>query len=127
MPLRSAENFADYVDLMATNSPHATIMDWWRRLDLALHTYYDEEVGGMDASREELEKQIGLDGNFGEPGRRLLQRLRQYRNRVAHGSIQISREEAVRFAQESLRFIGALGSERPLAECVLVPVGGGTT
>lgn len=123
MPVEPAGNFAEYVDLMATNSPHATVMDWWRRLDMALHNYYDEEVSGTAPSREDLEKRIALDSNFGEAGRRLLRRLRRCRNRVAHGSIQISREEAVRFAQESLRFIGALGFKRPLAECVLVPVG----
>ncbi len=126
MPAGYAGNFAGYVDLMATNSPHATVMDWWRRLDRAVREYFLEETGESLKSRE-LEALIAREPNFGKDGKQLLQELRQFRNRAAHESGAVSREEAVRFAQEALQFIGALGSRRPLAECALVPVDEGTT
>jgi hypothetical protein len=36
-----AKNFNDYVAAIAANSPHILVMDWWRRLDLALMDYGD--------------------------------------------------------------------------------------
>ena len=39
MDVPFAKNFNDYVALMSANSPHALVMDWWRRLDLTLHEY----------------------------------------------------------------------------------------
>lgn len=114
--------FSEYVGWMATNAPHAVVMDWWRRLELALREYFDEAPGRLPVDRAKREELIELDSNFGEAGRALLHQLRKRRNEVAHESGQVSRDEAVRFAQDALRLIGALGFRRPLAESARLPV-----
>jgi len=33
MPLRVATTFDEHIRLMTAESPHGTLLDWWRRLD----------------------------------------------------------------------------------------------
>ena len=40
-----ATTFEDYLQIMAIESPHALILDWWGRLDLAIKEYF--EIHGM--------------------------------------------------------------------------------
>ena len=62
MDVPFAPNFNDYVALMAKNSPHALVMDWWRRLDLTLHEYaaaLGQVVRGRD--RRPIEEAVPLN------------------------------------------------------------------
>ena len=114
-----ATTFAEYVDWMATNAPHATVMDWWRRVDQAVSGYFADH--GLRRPRmpaaypQKIEPQIAADPDLGRPVAELLQRLRRLRNRVEHGEPGApSREEAVAYAQDALRLIGILTFGGPL-------------
>jgi hypothetical protein len=40
-----ATTFEEYVQILAIESPHALILDWWRRLEVAINEYF--EVHGV--------------------------------------------------------------------------------
>ncbi len=63
-----ATTFEEYVDTIATESPHAAMMDWFRRLELTLHDYFknaSRRGGGqvlyLTSERENLEEQTGRE------------------------------------------------------------------
>ena len=60
MKKRYATTFDEYVGWMALNSPHATVLDWRRRLECALNEYaatlrapsrYEGKLSGAEADR----------------------------------------------------------------------------
>src|SRR5260370_24761010 len=91
MEVSVATNFADFVAFTAANSPHALVMDLWRRLDLALHEYCG--VLGIEIdrrkrdAREKMEKAVSRDQALGPGVASRIRELRQWRNRVAHEAI----------------------------------------
>jgi len=62
--------FAEYVDVIGRNAPHALVLDWWRRLDLALLDYvqslgeYRPVIRNEEETRSRTIRSLGL-----EPGR----------------------------------------------------------
>ena len=105
---RYATSFEEYVDIIATESPHAAIMDWWRRLNLALDHYF-KELGERRDSTEEVERRIASDPKLGTDIAAKLRELRYMRNRVTHREVgPLSREEAIRYAEDAFQLIGAL-------------------
>ena len=109
MEISVAKNFDDYVAVIAANSPHALVMDWWRRLDLALRDYGDMLKPMINSqNREAIEKAVSQDKNLGPGVAGLIRRLRQLRNRAAHGSINLSAQDATSYARQAFSVIAAL-------------------
>ena len=103
-----ATSFEDYVDIIATESPHAAIMDWWRRLTLAIGHYF-KELGERRGSANEVELRIASDQKLGPEVAAKLWELRIIRNAVAHEEFgPLSREEAIRYAEDAFRLMGVL-------------------
>jgi len=104
-----AKTFTEYVDWIATNSPHATLLDWWRRLDLTLTEY--AACRGLPAqARGLLEDAISQDPQLGREIAATLRWLRQRRNVAAHESDQqISTHEAANYAKHVFELIGIFG------------------
>jgi hypothetical protein len=111
MEIPFATTFSEYVNLLAVNSPHALVMDWWRRLDLALHEYDHSlrQVVGPRNSRA-IEEAVSLDRALGPGISDSIRWLRLLRNQVAHESIyNLSSEDAADYARHVFTLIGALG------------------
>ncbi len=80
-----ARTFTGYVAWMATNSPHATLLDWWRRLELALREYARSRGLPPRARHDRLEDAVSEDPHLGPEIAAKLRCLRQRRNAAAHG------------------------------------------
>lgn len=106
MDVPFATNFNDYAALMAKNSPHALVMDWWRRLDLTLHEYA-AALGQVVRSRDRRPIQEAVPLNDAALTS-CIRALRQRRNRVTHKSCYVSSEDAADYAQEAFSLIGTL-------------------
>lgn len=107
-----ARTFEEYVDWMALNAPHATVLDWWYRLDQALHEYAPAfQMPEPSRYRARFEELVGASDRLGPERARSVRRLRRLRNRVAHGGIYLSSEEARVFANEALALIGVVGRQ----------------
>lgn len=111
MEVPVAKNFNDYVALMATNSPHALVMDLWRRLDLALGEYTDAlRLVVAPGNRRAIEEAVSLDRALGPGFADCIRRLRLLRNQVAHESIyNLSSEDARGYARHAVAIIAVLG------------------
>ncbi len=111
MEIPFATNFNDYVALMAANSPHALVMDWWRRLDLALCEYYHAlRQVVRPGNRRAIEEAVSLDLALGPGFADCIRRLRLLRNQVAHEPIyHQSPEDATGYARHAFTLIAALG------------------
>lgn len=106
-----ATNFNDYVNLMAANSPHALVMDWGRRLELALREYTDA-LRPLVAlrNRRAIEESVSRDQVLGPGFADCVRRLRLLRNQVAHEPISHhSYEDATGYARHAFALIAALG------------------
>lgn len=105
---RYATSFEEYVDIIATESPHAAIMDWARRLNLAIDHYF-KELGERRGSANEVERRIASDQKLGPDVAAKLRELRRTRNAVAHEDVgPLSREEAIRYAEDVFRLMWVL-------------------
>jgi hypothetical protein len=105
-----ATTFDEYVAIMATNSPTATVLDCWRRLDRVLRDYGTHLAIPIDVrDRGALEAAIARDESLGRACASSVRTMRQRRNGVAHGlAISISTEDAIDYARQSFAVIGAL-------------------
>ncbi len=104
-----AKTFTEAVVWMATNSPHATVLDWWRRLDLTLRDYAASQ-GPPAYARGQLEDVISRDPRLGPEIATTLRWLRQRRNAAAHEpNQQISTDEAAGYAKRAFELIGIFG------------------
>ena len=104
MDVPFATNFNDYVALMSVNSPHALVMDWWRRLDLTLHEYA-AALGTVVTRNRPIEEAVSLNEAALTT---CIRGLRRQRNRVTHKSCSLSSEDAAAYAREAFIVIGAL-------------------
>ena|SRR2546425_9545985 len=105
---RYATSFEEYVDIIATESPHAAIMDWWRRLDRAIDCYFST-LGERRGDPFEVESRIASDPKLGPDVAAKLRELRHKRNAVTHENVgPLSREEAIRYAEDAFHLIQAL-------------------
>ena len=111
MQVTVANNFNEYVAVMAVNSPHALIMDLWRRLELAVGEYLDAFGSTVNRrNRSAIEETLALDPAFGSRFADSVRRLRVLRNRVAHQPIyHHSSQEAIGYARHAFALIGAIG------------------
>jgi hypothetical protein len=109
MDVPFAKTFKEYVAVMAANSPHALVMDSWRRLDLVLRDY-------DRALRQVVAPGIAAQSKKPYRGTRPLgsdlpsiRGLRRLRNQVAHEPIyNLSSEDAVAYARQAFSLIAAL-------------------
>lgn len=104
MDLPFATNFNEYVALMSVNSPHALVMDWWRRLDLTLHEYA-AALGIVVTRNRPIEEGVSLNDAALTT---CIRGLRRQRNRVTHKSCHLSSEDAAAYARDSFSVIAAL-------------------
>lgn len=107
-----ARTFDEYVEWMALNAPHATVLDWWCRLDRALQEYAVAfQMPEPSRYRARFEELVGASDRLGPEWARSVRRLRSLRNRVAHHGIYLSSQEATVFANEALALIGVVGRQ----------------
>ena len=100
--------FAEYVDVVGNNTPHALMLDWWRRLDHALGDYFQSRGEKRPLSRKEEEKCIANDPQLGPGVASSLSQLRRFRNTIAHEQIILATSDAAAYAEAALRMIGKL-------------------
>ena len=104
--------FDEMVSVLARNTPHALVLDWWRRLERTLDYYFiafhrrsrPKNYIGILASDERVDSRIVsiVDG------------LRRRRNTVAHCGVQdLSPDDAVGFAKAAWLTVWAIGSTVP--------------
>ena len=105
MDVPFATNFNDYVAVISVNSPHAPVMDWWRRLDLTLHEYA-AALGKVVTPNRAIEQAVPLN----DPAlAACIRGLRHRRNQVTHESVyNLSSEDAAAYAREAFSLIGTL-------------------
>jgi hypothetical protein len=104
----AATNFDEYVSAMVEESPHAVVLDWYRRLELAIQAYLaDRQI--QHALGRRAEAVIGRDALLGSSVATKLAELRTVRNAVAHTAHSVSTETAIVFARECFSLIGVLG------------------
>jgi hypothetical protein len=102
-----ATNFEEYVFKMAEESPHAVVLDWYRRLELMIRSYLKSRAIHC-RSGYAAELVIAGDVMLGSDVATAIANLRRVRNGVAHTGDCVSFDTAVAFARDSFSFIGAL-------------------
>ena len=101
-----ATTFEEYVQKVALESPHALILDWWGRLELAMKEYFEVLGIPIKASMPYLEQTLGADSRLGPEITAQIRELRLIRNKVAHEKRgPISGDDAIRYAQRSNELI----------------------
>lgn len=103
----TANNFDEFVIPMAEEAPHAVVLDWYRRLELMIRDYLTSRRlshrNGPDA-----ESVIARDAFLGADVASAIEKLRLFRNRIAHRTQALTPPQAVTFARESLHMTGRL-------------------
>ena len=102
-----ATNFDELVLPMAEEAPHAVLLDWYRRIELAERDYLASR-GVAFSDGPAAERIVAADPNLGTPVAISLARLRGLRNRHTHGWHPLAPTEAVAVAREALSLIGRL-------------------
>src|SRR5205085_24957 len=103
-----ATNFEEFVHKMAEEAPHSVVLDWYRRLDLAVRDYR-KAMRVLTASRERPDSIIARDPLLGSSVASELSALREMRNEVAHVSPPVSSEAAIAYARQCFALIGVIG------------------
>lgn len=107
-----ARTFQEYVEWMSLNAPQAVVLEWWRRLDRALHEYAEAfQMAEPSRYRARFDELVAASDKLGAECAASIRRLRRVRNRVAHDGISVSPEEARVFAKEALALIGVVGGQ----------------
>src|SRR5712664_1338371 len=105
-----AKTYTEYVVWMATNAPHTTILDWWRRLELTLADYARSRGLPSDAKHVQIEDAISQDSALGTEVANAVQFLRRRQNAVAHPPQRlVSKDEAISYADSAFHLIGVFG------------------
>ena len=102
------KTFAEYVDVVCRNAPHALVLDWWRRVDRALVDYFHSLGEKRPPNRHEEERRVATDPRLGPQVASALSKLRRTRNTVAHESTMLAAADAAAYAQAALWMIGKL-------------------
>jgi hypothetical protein len=103
----TATNFDEYVSAIVEESPHAAVLDWHRRLELAIQAYLScRHIQYAIGSR--AESIISGDVLLGPIVATKLGELRKFRNTVAHTADPVSAERASVFARDCFSLIGVL-------------------
>jgi hypothetical protein len=90
------------------NAPHALVLDWWRRVDLALVDYFHSFGEKRPPSRREEERRIATDPRLGPQVASALSKLRRTRNTIAHKATTHAAADAAAYAEAALLMIGKL-------------------
>lgn len=99
------------VGVLAVNTPHALVLDWWRRLERAID-YYFKARGLPRPMAVEAEKAISLDLELGPRVSDEIRRLRQIRNVIAHEDTNpIQAAEAASYAAACLDLIWRIATD----------------
>src|SRR5687767_1716548 len=93
-----ARNFSELMAALASEAPHAVVLDWFRRLELATNDY--RLAHGITA--RDFETFLNADPLAGPSAVSSYRRLRALRNEVAHRPTSLTEEQAVLFAGEAL-------------------------
>lgn len=102
--------FGEYVDVVARNAPHALVLDWWRRVDLALLDYFKSLGEKRPLTHDDAERRIAEDSQLGPEVASTLSQLRRARNAIAHEETMLANASAAAYAETALRMIGKLGA-----------------
>ena len=100
--------FAEYVDVVARNAPHALVLDWWRRVDLALVDYFHSFAEKRPLRSDQAQRRIANDPQLGPEVASALSKLRRTRNTTAHEETTLTAADAAAYAKAALRMIGKL-------------------
>lgn len=120
MEILAAKNFNDHVAVIASESPHALVLDWWRRLDLALRDYGHSFRPVIDhQDRHAIEQAVSQDLALGPEAATLICELRHLRNQVAHESTYLSCKDAAAHARQAFSLIAVLA--RRVSELEVAP------
>lgn len=104
-----AATFEEYVQALAIESPHALILDWWGRLELAVNEYFDIYGIAVQSQIPTKERAIAADPRLGPDITTQIRELRLIRNEVAHQKRKpISVDDATRYAQKANELIWVL-------------------
>ena len=110
-----AKTFEEYVQVMALESPHALILDWWRRLELAINDYFEVLGIAVESSIPRKETALGADSGLGLGVTTQIRELRLIRNKVAHQATKpISVEDATQYTQKAFELIWILARAQSL-------------
>ena len=105
-----ATTFEDYVQIMAIESPHALILDWWSRLELAIIEYFEAHRMPVKFSIPSREQALGEDSRLGPEITAQIRELRLIRNKVAHEKRKpFSGGDAAQYARKACELIWVLG------------------
>jgi len=96
------------VDVVGRNAPPALVLDWWRRVDLALADYFHSFGEKRPPRRHEEERRIATDPRLGPKVASVLSKLRRTRNTIAHEATTLAAADAAAYAEASLWTIGKL-------------------
>jgi len=116
------KTFAEYVDIVGRNAPHALVLDWWRRVDLALVDYFHSFGEKRPLTSREAERRIANDPQLGPELASALSKLRRTRNTIAHEPTMLAAADAAAFAEASLWMIGQLTLRRRPHKIPAVPI-----
>ena len=101
-----ATTFEEYVQILAIESPHALILDWWRRLEVAINEYFEVHGVAVRSPIRSKELAIGADPRLGSEITAQISELRLIRNQVAHKKRkQTSPDDARQYAQKASELI----------------------
>ena len=101
----AATNFHELVAAIAEEAAHAVVLDWYRRLELALREYL--ATRGLEfRDGPTAERIIAEDPLLGSDIARSIAELRKVRNALTHGWEPYTTAHAKAFASEAFRLIG---------------------
>ena len=108
------QTFDEMTSALAENTPHALILEWWRRTEGALAYFTIAHCGRRFDSSYAALTRVESDPRLGPHVVQALHGLRRIRNAVAHGPrIHIAPADATLYAALALHFIGIVGSAVP--------------
>lgn len=104
-----ATTFEEHVQVLATESPHALILEWGRRLELAVKNY-GTVLGVPEGPWKKYMKALLKDAWVGQEVCSEIRHLRKRRNVVAHEAPKcIPSDEAVQYARMAENIVWLLG------------------
>jgi hypothetical protein len=106
--------FQEMVSVLALNTPHALILDWWRRLDRGIDYHFRARGILRPSSVAAVEQVLASDPELGPELVAQSRRLRRLRNAVAHKDTKpISPDEAAWYAKTSLDLGWRIATDPP--------------
>jgi hypothetical protein len=108
------DTFQGMVSVLARETPHALICDWWRRLDRAMHYYMVAYHGPKRQTSAKVIEVLAADTRIGPEVAAQLHQLRRIRNLIEHGPTRpITPRQASSYACRALDLIDHIGRTVP--------------